>query len=165
MPGASSPIVVNTGPIVALDACGQLDLLRRLHRPVVVPATVIDELVRGQPERPGQAVGEEPPPWLEVEAPSPPAPALLAEYLDPGEAEVIAVALDRSIPLVALDERRGRVVARTLGLAVTGSLGVLLRAKREGLLEEVRPCLEDMREHGIWLGEALYGRVLREAGE
>ena len=165
MSGARSPIVVNTGPLIALDACGGLDLLPQLHEPVVVPAAVVDELGAGQDDRPGYALGRAPPGWLRVDEPALPPPPLLAEYLDGGEAAVITLALDKRIPLVALDERRGRVVARTLGLAVTGSLGVLLRAKETGLLDAVRPRLDAMREHGIWLAEPLLERVLREAGE
>jgi len=64
-----------------------------------------------------------------------------------------------------MDERRGRLVARDMGLTVTGSLGVLLRAKRLGLIEAVGPRLTAMRRNGIWIGEALVRRVLLAAEE
>ena len=57
------------------------------------------------------------------------------------------------------------LVAREIGLTVTGSLGLLLRAKRLGLIEAVSPRLAAMRSKGIWIGEALQQRVLIEAGE
>ena len=81
------------------------------------------------------------------------------------EASAIALALEHHIGLVAIDERRGRLFARDAGLRVTGSLGVLLRAKRLGLIEEVRPRIDQMRAAGIWTSDSLFNAVLREAKE
>lgn len=165
MPAADEPIVVNTGPVIALEACGQLSLLGALHSRVIMPADVAFELTRGT------SPGSSGPPslfnreWIEVlpttAIPSP----LLAAHLDPGEASVIALALEQEISLVLIDERRGRMVARTLGLRVTGSVGVLLRAKKEGRLLSVRQCVDQMRAKGVWLSEQLRASALREAGE
>jgi len=69
------------------------------------------------------------------------------------------------LPLVIVDERRGRTAARTMGLRVTGSVGILLRAKRLGVLSEVGPCLRAMRAGGVWLSDRLVEFALREAGE
>ena len=85
--------------------------------------------------------------------------------MDEGDASAIALALEEGIRLVAIDERRGRLVARDTGLAVVGSVGLLLRAKRLALIDAVAPRLWAMRAKGIWLGEALVRRVLEEAGE
>ena len=90
---------------------------------------------------------------------------MLVTHLNAGEASAIALALEARIRLAAMDERRGRFVARYMGLTVTGSVGVLLRAKRLGLIEAVGPRLTAMRRNGIWIGEALVGRVLLEAEE
>ena len=57
------------------------------------------------------------------------------------------------------------MVARTLGLRVTGSVGVLLRAKRRGVVTSVRLRLDVMQRHGIWIGEGLRLQALRDAGE
>lgn len=162
---ASEPIVINTSPLLALQVCGQIELLRALHSRVVVPQAVIAELERGQAGVGALALDAERPVWFEVVAlPSPPSP-LLQAYLDEGEAAVIALALELNITRVVIDERRGRAVARTMGLEVTGSIGVLLRAKQEGLLATVKPSLEAMQGHGIWLSERLRRFALREAGE
>ena len=85
--------------------------------------------------------------------------------MDRGEAGVITLALERAVGLVAIDERRGRIVARSLGLRVTGSAGILLRAKREGLLSAVKPAIDAMQQNGIWLSPRLQQAVLREANE
>ena len=105
------------------------------------------------------------PSWFDVRALSAPMPPILVAHLDQGEASAIALALEAGVGLVAMDERRGRLVAREMGLAVTGSLGVLLRAKRLGFIEAVAPRVAAMRRHGIWLGDALVRRVLAEALE
>ncbi len=165
MPVASEPIVVNTSPLLALSACGQIELLRALHSRVVVPEAVIAELERGQAGVDPLALDMERPAWLEVvalrQSPSP----LLEAYLDEGEASVITLALELGITRVVIDERRGRAVARTMGLEATGSVGVLLRAKREGLLAAVKPSLEAMQAQGIWLSARLRTFALQEAGE
>lgn len=165
MPAASEPVVVNTGPLLALGACGQLGLLRMLHARVVAPQAVITELERGQEASLPLALEAERPGWLEVAAlVSPPSP-LLTAYLDAGEAAVIALASEQGIRRVVIDERRARMVARTMGLEVAGSIGILLRAKREGLIAEIKPSIEVMRTQGIWLSERLLKFALSEAGE
>lgn len=165
MSAASEPIVINTSPLLALAACGQLELLRMLHSRVIVPQAIMTELERGQAGTDALALEAERPAWLEVVTPQHPPSPLLEAYLNAGEAAVITLALELGVTRVIIDEQRGRKVARTMGLAVTGSIGVLLRAKREGLLATVKPSLEAMHAHGIWLSERLRAFALREAGE
>ncbi|OFW17631.1 MAG: hypothetical protein A3H97_13445 [Acidobacteria bacterium RIFCSPLOWO2_02_FULL_65_29] len=160
MPAATEPIAVNTGPLIALAACDSLDLLRHLHSRVLVPTAVVEEFCRGESGQPMQL-----PEWLEVRSLAASVPALLISHLDIGEASAIALALEAGLRLVAMNERRGRLVARDAGLSVTGSVGILLRAKRKGLIEAVAPRLEAMTKNGIWLGRALIRRVLAEADE
>lgn len=66
---------------------------------------------------------------------------------------------------MVIDERLGRHHAQRLGLAVTGTLGVLLRAKADGLIPAVRPLVETLREEGIYLGARLIEEALRLADE
>lgn len=171
MSAAREPIVINTSPLLALAACGQMELLRRLHPRVVVPPAVITELERGQAGTDSSAgtdslaLEAERPAWLEIVALSSPPSPLLEAYLDRGEAAVIALAVEQGIQRVVIDERRGRAVARTMGLEVVGSIGVLLRAKREGFIAEVKPSIDAMQAQGIWLSERLLEFALREAGE
>ena len=162
---ANESIVINTSPLLALAACGQRELLRMLHARVVVPQAVNTELERGPAPAKPLALEAERPDWLEIavlaSAPSP----LLTAYLDAGEAAVIALAVEQGIRRVVIDERRARMVARTMGLEVVGSIGVLLRAKREGFLAEIKPSLEAMQAQGIRLSERLLEFALQEAGE
>jgi len=64
---------------------------------------------------------------------------------------VIQNALDLQIPLVCIDESVGRRVARLSGLTLTGSIGVLIKARNQGYAVSIPQAIERMREHGIWL--------------
>lgn len=85
----------------------------------------------------------------------------LASVLDAGESAVIQTALDSGIGRVCIDETLGRRVARLNGLAVTGSLGMIIHAIRCGENIELSAVIGRMRENGIWLSDELAERALR----
>ncbi|MGM0577132.1 MAG: DUF3368 domain-containing protein [Myxococcota bacterium] len=90
----------------------------------------------------------------------------MSAELDPGETEAIALAVERKADVLLVDERRARRAATRLGQRVLGVLGVLLQAKRRGLVEELRPILHDLTEEaGFRIGPELVARVLKAAGE
>lgn len=91
--------------------------------------------------------------------------ATLLSDLDRGEAEVLALALEKDADLVIIDERLARLHAGRLGLNLTGTVGILVRAKREGLIPEVRTHLERLVAGGIYLGESLIDHALTLSGE
>jgi predicted nucleic acid-binding protein len=162
---ASEPIVVNTGPLIALTACQSLDLLRSFHDPVLVPETVVGELREGARKLASAALLFDLPPWITVCSLATEPSLLLREYLDPGESAVITLALERTVRRALIDERRGRRVAATFGLQVTGSVAILVRAKLAGLIDAIGPRIVAMQEHGYWLSTRLRANALRDAGE
>ena len=90
----------------------------------------------------------------------------LRHGLDAGEAEAIALALERKASLLLVDERLGRSAARKLGLEITGLLGVLAEAKKKGLIEKVKPILDSLiSEARFWASSDLYNEVLVTLGE
>lgn len=105
------------------------------------------------------------PSWLQVlplvGVVDPVATATLGE----GEAAVIQLAREQSIPRACMDDRKARRFAAAAGLEVVGTLGLLLRAKTLGLAPALRPYLERLLRSGSWYDEALVRRVLEEAGE
>ena len=88
----------------------------------------------------------------------------LSNTLDPGEAAVIQTALNEGVKLVCIDEVVGRRVARLSGLELTGSVGVLLKARQLGYAVDVPAALERMREQGIWLSDGVVRFALEHAG-
>lgn len=126
-----SPIAADAGPLIGLARAGLLQILPKLYSVVEVPPTVVEEL-RVEEERPGsralreaQAAG-----WLVTRGLEWPEQATkLEEVVDGGEAEAILLAEERRSRFLLLDERRARLLARSRGVAVVGTGGVLIAAK------------------------------------
>lgn len=161
MPGEAERIVVNTGPIIALGRVDALDLISRLPLRFVAPAQVADEIALGV--RLGHPVTM--PTWVEVAALSAPLSQVSISTLDEGEAAVIQLALELRIARVCIDEWRGRRAATAAGLKITGSLGLLGRAKNLGLIPAVRPWIDKMQAVGIHYHPELLAKFLAAIGE
>jgi hypothetical protein len=158
-------IVADTTPISCMLRIGRADLLAALFSEVRIPVAVADELDRG-----ASLVGD----WraslrsivrIEVVELSP-LLTLLQDELDAGEAEALALAVSLRADLVLIDEARGRTVARRLGLAVLGTLGLVAIAKRRGLIPAARPVIAQVRaQGGLWLTDKLVAEVLGQLDE
>jgi predicted nucleic acid-binding protein len=92
-----------------------------------------------------------------------PDPDLLV-LLDPGKAAAIPLAIRLHATLLA-DDADARTIARSRGLPVVGTLGVLLAAKRRQLIDGVAPVIERMETLGMFVSARLREEVLRIAGE
>jgi predicted nucleic acid-binding protein len=162
------PVVSNTSPLLNLAIIEHLDLLQQQFGEVWVPPGVVEELCVGE-NLPGSATVAEAieAGWIQVAKVGDQALVrTLRRELDQGEAEAIALALQVQAGRVLLDEREGRRVAKTLGLQVTGVLGVLLRARHTGHLPSLRDSMVRLRnEAGFHIGNELFVHVLREGGE
>ena len=158
-------LVINTTPIISLIAAtGSLDMLPLLYSRVWVPFEVCREIQAGGAD--GFASTEfEQMAWLHKQSQPVTIPMLLQNSLDTGEAAVIQLALQEGIALVAIDESVGRRFARLSGLSLTGSLGILLKAKKLGYPVLMKDAIQRMRQRGIWLGDKVVEFALREAGE
>ena len=82
-----------------------------------------------------------------------------------GEAEVIALGLEKPSSRLILDDALARRIARLHNLQFTGTIGVIVKAKQAGLLPSVSAVIIALREGGLWLSDALVVEVLRQAGE
>jgi predicted nucleic acid-binding protein len=152
-------VVSDTSPILNLAAVNKLHLLGDLYVEIVIPPAVAQEL-----ERNGlQTI----PLWARVVAAHDQGEVeCLREQLDPGEAEAIVVAGELVADLLLVDEKRGRRIAASRGLEVTGLLGVLAEAKARGLISRCKPILDDMiRLAGFWIGDDLRTRYLQGLNE
>ncbi len=113
---------------------GQIDILPRLVGAVSIPALVRDELDRARTPASFRAWIATPPPWLSSPGPIRDNDAALAT-LDDGERAAIALTVELDAQLVLIDDRAGVAAARARGFAVTGTLGLLDRAARSGLVD------------------------------
>lgn len=159
------PVVADAGPLIGLARVGLLDLLRQLYQRVLVPVEVFEEL-QTTDDRPGsralRAACEAA--WLSV-APETPGAEALSLALGRGEAAAILLAEQGNCRFLLLDERRGRAVAKSRGLRVVGTGGVLLAAKANGLINRVADALEQLAAGGYRLSAELRDRLLELAGE
>ncbi len=159
-------VVSNTSPIINLAAIGRLELLQQLYGTIAIPQAVYNEIaVRGSGQPGASEIQTSP--WFERHHVRDAALVQrLKQHLDAGESEAIALAVEMQADQLLLDERRGRTIAKQQGVSVMGLLGVLLIAKRQGLLETIRPVLYDLRTvAGFWIDPELFTQVLESAGE
>ena len=159
-------VVSDTSPIANLLAIGKLDLLREVYQRVLVPEKVRAELlewkVLGADITTFEQAG-----WIEARvATNRSLVEKLSNELDAGEAEALALALELEADYLLIDERRGWRLAKSMGLNAIGLLGVLLNAKRLGVLPEVMPVVEELRTvAGFWIGQDVVDRIRQIAGE
>lgn len=106
-------------------------------------------------------------PWIKVSEPTDQHQVLILKTkLDVGEAEAIALAIELKCDLLLIDERLGTRIALEHGLQTLGLVGVLIKAKNEGLISLVEPILDDLENlAGFWIGESLRQKVLVLMGE
>lgn len=164
MPDRERGVVVNTSPLVYLHMLSRLSILHDLFGAVIVPEAVRDEVARGMARgKPGPDLCALA--WLDVRAPRDRTLIPALADLGGGEAEAIALARERTGSLLIIDDRLARRVAAVAGVTFTGTAGLLVLAKREGLVPAVAPLLDALVLAGLWLSESVRETVLRSAGE
>lgn len=161
-------IISDASPLIVIAKTGLIPVLNGMVEEVIVPETVYAECTLDLTLPGAQAVR------AAVEAgqiqarPDVPRPDSDSDEeptgLDAGELAAIHLALALQCP-VLMDERLGRQVARRRGLTVIGSAGLLLGAKQRGLVPAVAPILDQWRQSGYFLSEAVIKAVLERAGE
>ena len=158
---ADDRIVMDAGSLILLAKINALEILPALSFRYIVPPNVIQELTAGL------AFGYTPvhAPWLEVCELREPLSTYIRSTLDEGEAAAIQLAKEQGIRFVCLDDRRGRRMAKALGLEVVGLLGLLIRAKRQGTITTVREYTDKLLAEGARYSPELLQTVLANVGE
>jgi len=159
-----STTISNTSPLLYLHLIKQLELLTQLYGKVYIPPAVESEL------QAGAARGVNVPqvsalPWLQVMPLASTTSIPIVMDLGRGEAEVIALGLENPHSRLILDDTLGRRIARLQQLQVTGTVGVVVKAKHAGYLPAVAPVIGALQKAGLWLSDAVVAEVLRQAGE
>ena len=154
-------IVSNTSPLIALASIGQFGLLRNLFGKIIIPPAVRAE-VQSEAGVAALAAAD----WIVIQpAQDMLAVQLLREELDSGESEAIVLARELDAVLVLIDERAATRKARGIGLQTVGTLGVLLMAKNKGLVPDLKPLLDSLRQADFRMSDDLYRLVLASVGE
>ncbi len=158
-------IVSDTTPFSNLLQIGELELLPTLYQQIIIPTTVFSELKilekRGFSIQNGINAG-----WIIIKAPkSYEVVNELLTFLDQGESEAIALAIELQADYLLMDEKEGRQEARARAIPVIGTLGLLLEAKKRGLIPNVKTKMDALRNINYWISEELYQQVLMLAEE
>lgn len=149
----SENAVSNSSCLIALEKIGHFDLLSKSFDTINIPSAVHSEL--------GQNID-----WLIVKSVQNRALVnSLNTQIDDGESEAIALAMELRDVFIVLDDKKARRIAKQLGLKVIGTVGLLLRAKKRGIVTEIRPILDALQEVDFRIGETLYQEALRLAKE
>ena len=157
-------VVVNSTPIIALGNIGRIELLRDVYGEVAIPEAVRNEVLAKHDDAAAFIASR--PEWMHVEtAPAPDEASHMRAKLHAGEIESIMLAKTTGAALVILDDNAAKKVAKHLRLGVTGTLGVLVRAKHEGYIDSVIPALKELESIGFYASERVKALVLSRAGE
>ncbi len=159
------PVVSNSTPLIHLAKIGRLELLEEFFGEILIPEAVYREcVVEGSESEDALAIKNTE--WIKVEKINDERlKRSLMIKLDEGESEAIVLALEKKADLILIDDYDGREVARALGFKVTGTIGILLKAKFSERITSLKDELEKLKSTGFWLSEGLYEKILKKAGE
>jgi predicted nucleic acid-binding protein len=156
--------VANASPLILLFKSGLADLLPRLFVEVAVPDAVWEEVVAGG-ETDAAATLLPSVSWVRRVTVPAIAPEVVVWNLGDGESAVLSFALSRPEYRAMVDDRAARNCARTLHIQTLGTGGLLLLAKRRGLIQSVTVELQKLRGAGLWLSDEVIAMLKEQAGE
>lgn len=151
-------VVSNTTPIISLLKLGRLELLRRLYGEIIIPKEVYREIEKGKDK--GYYSDLSILEWIHIKEIQDRHTLKYFIDLDAGEAETIVLAKEIEADLVIIDETLGRRFAKHADLKVTGTIGILIKAKEGGYITKISPLLDELQAKGIWISDLLKRKIL-----
>jgi predicted nucleic acid-binding protein len=147
-------IISDTSCLIILTNIGELDLLRKVYGNIITTKEVSTEYGQDLPE------------WIEVRTVSDTnLQRVLEIQIDRGEASAIALAMETPGSTVIVDDQKARKVAESLGLNITGTIGVIIKAKLSGIIPSVKPFLSKIKDTDFRVSEEIEILALKLAGE
>lgn len=156
--------VVNASPLIYLSHAGLIDLLQVEGEAVRIPKPVSQEIRRRGPQDPTVRILESTP-WLQEVDPAPQSPRVAVWDLGLGETSVLSWALAHPGAVAIVDDLAARRCAELLDIPLTGTLGLVLKAKRLGRIPSARPIVEKLLDAGMYLSDPILRRALSLVGE
>ena len=158
-------VIVNSTPLIALCNAGLLKLLKEIYGTITIPRAVFDEVTAKQDSACTQIKDNLD--WITVEEIKDIADRKMYKAkLHAGEVDVMILAQsDPTADLVIIDDNAAKKTAKYLGLTVTGTLGVLLKAKRCGVISSVKDAICKIQANGFHINDRIVKLVLEQAGE
>ena len=145
--------VSDTSSLIALVNIGEIEILKTIYHNVVITPEIAEEF------------GLEIPDWIKIERANDETKMRLNLDLDKGESSGIALALENESSLLIIDEKKGRGIAKELGIRIIGILGVIIKAKEMGLVNQIRPLIEKLEKAGFRMSKKLKSKIMTRVGE
>lgn len=157
-------VIVNSTPLIVLCKIKRLDILQKLYGSIVIPRAVFSEVTAKEDSACRQVSEKD---WIRVECIADQSDKKMYKAkLHDGEVEVMILAQEQpKADLIIIDDNAAKKTAKYLGLTVTGTLGVLLKAKQAGVIERVAPVIAEMKQRGFYISSELERIVLEQVDE
>jgi len=147
-------IISDTSCFIIVTDIGELDLLQKVYRQIITTVEVAIEY------------GEVLPDWVEIKTVNDKyRQKILEMQVDKGEASTIALALETSNSKIIIDDYRARKVAEKLAINFTGTIGVVIKAKLEGIITSIKPILAKIKQTDFRITGEIERQALKEAAE
>ncbi|ORX22952.1 nucleotide-binding protein [Thermoanaerobacterium sp. PSU-2] len=151
-------VVLNSTPIIILRNIGRMDLLKQLYENVYIPYGVYEEVNIVENCQIEDFIKI-------VKIKNEEAKQFFPTSLHKGEVEVMILAKEINADLCIIDDYLARQHSKSLGLVVSGTLGILVKAKEKGIIKRVKPVVDDMIRKGFYIDKKLYNEILNICGE
>jgi len=157
-------IIVNSTPLIALAKANKLEILKGMYGHIIIPEAVYKEVTE-KDDVAAQRI-EAAREWIEVCKVDPNMDRRMYKAkLHDGEVEVMLLAQEIGADAVIIDDGAARKTAEYLELPLTGTLGVMIKAKQRGLLEAVMPVVQQMEQNGIFFSKELKEKIRKLSNE
>ena len=151
-------VIVNSTPLIALCNADLLNILKKIYGSIIIPKAVFDEVTAQIKQNLD---------WITVETiTNIEDRKMYKAKLHAGEVDVMILAqADPKADLVIIDDNAAKKTAKYLGLTVTGTLGVLIKAKQSGIISSVKNAITKIQSNGFYINENIIKLALKQAGE
>ncbi|MBG6111043.1 putative nucleic acid-binding protein [Flavobacterium sp. CG_9.10] len=147
-------IISDTSCFIILSKIGELDLLKKVYGQIITTSVIAEEF------------GELLPEWIVIKnVIDKYRQQILEMQTDKGESSAIALALEISNSVLILDDFKARKIASHLGLVFTGTIGVIIKAKLNGVIPSIKPYIEKIKETNFRITAEIELQALKEAKE
>ncbi len=156
-------IIVNSTPLIVLGNIGYLWILKEMYGEIIIPRAVYDEVTVHNDVASNLLKSER---WIKVDDSVVGADRkMYRARLHAGEVEVMILAQEQAADMVIIDDNEAKKTAKYLGLNVTGTLGVLMTARKKDMISSLEEVLEKLENVGFYIGDDLKENILRLVGE
>lgn len=147
-------VISDTSCLIVLSNINELHLLKSLYNNIITTPEVAKEFGASLPD------------WINIESANDPQTQKILELqVDKGEASAIALAINKPGCIVILDDYKARVVAEGLNVKITGTIGIIVKAKLKGIIPSVKPVLSKIKQTNFRITKAIEEFALKEANE